>query len=114
MDQRVVDIAGFQKDVGLDHDAVQALYLIFVEEVGKAKEAVNKCLPLGNLEELTRIVHDIKGIASSYRAQKLLNYAKNLDNTLKSKDIENIQKDAADMNEGIDQVMKEIICHFRT
>ncbi|WP_282437942.1 hypothetical protein [Desulfosporosinus shakirovi] len=38
MRQRIVDIAGFKEDMGLDLEALKELYMIFVGEIKKRKK----------------------------------------------------------------------------
>ncbi|RFZ80562.1 hypothetical protein DS742_02460 [Lacrimispora amygdalina] len=113
MEQKIVDIKAFQKDVGLDCDTIKELYLVFVEELEHGKHTANMQLCFENFTELMKVVHDIKGIASSYKAQEVYEIAKSLDIKLKSQDYVSINTYVLELNDAIDQVKREILQYFK-
>lgn len=113
MSYAIVDIAGFKEDVGLDFETLRELYMIFADEIQKEKEAVNKHFKDQEVGELRKAVHNIKGIASSYRTLNVFERARNLDFKLKHQDFENINIYVSELNEGIDEAVKEIVCYFK-
>jgi len=113
MRQRIVDIAGFKEDVGLDFETLKELYMIFADEIKKEKEAVNIHLRDEEVGELRKAVHNIKGIASSYRTLNVFESARNLDVKLKNQELENINTYVSELNEGIDEAVREIVCYFK-
>lgn len=112
MDKTIIDICTFQKDVGLDDQMLEELYLVFCEEIKRAKEDMNRNFSLSNLKEVKKIVHDLKGIASSYKAYSIFEDAKRLDAKLKCEDFDDIKSDILDLSEDIEVVIKEITQYF--
>lgn len=113
MSQRIVDIGGFKEDIGLDYETLKELYMIFADEIRKEKEAVNRHLRSEEIGELRKAVHNIKGIASSYRTLNVFESARNLGAKLKLQDFEDINNYVFELNEGIDEAVREIVRYFK-
>lgn len=113
MNQRTVDINGFREDIGLDEDALKELYFIFVEELKKELEEVNYYSGSGEVEKLRKAVHNIKGIASSYRTENVFVSAKDLDLRLKYQDLENLNPYVKDLNDKIIEAVNQINLYFK-
>ncbi|KGK85755.1 hypothetical protein DP73_18210 [Desulfosporosinus sp. HMP52] len=112
MSQRIVDIIGFKEDLGLDCDTLKDLYTVFVEELIQERERVNSHVILDEVELIRKSVHNIKGIASSYRTELVFESAKDLDFKLKHRDFEELSSFVADLNKRIDEAVKEIRLYF--
>jgi len=112
MSQKSVNIGAFKKDVGLDYDTLKELYMVFVDEIKSEKEVVNRHLALGEIGDLRKAIHNIKGIASSYRAPYIFEHARNLDVKLKLQDFNDIKSYVLDLNERIDDAVREINQYF--
>lgn len=107
-----VDISTFQEDIGLDYSSLKELYLVFVDEIKQEMEAVNRYFSLREFQEIGKLVHNIKGIASSYRAFYVFESAKSLESKMKSQDFENINSYVLDLNEVVDEAIREINKYF--
>lgn len=113
MSQRVVDIISFKEDLGVDYDTLKDLYMVFVEELIQEREKVNSHVVLQEVELLRKSVHNIKGIASSYRTELVFESARNLDFKLKNlRDFEELNSLASNLNERIDEAVKQINFYF--
>lgn len=113
MKQKIIDIDGFRREISLDYDTLKDLYLVFADEIKREKEAINRLVTIGEIGELIKAVHNIKGIASSYRTPIVFENARNLEVMLKHRDFENINNYVLELNKGIDDVYKEIDEYFR-
>lgn len=112
MSQSIVDIIGFKEDLGLDYDTLKDLYMVFVEELIQEREKVNSHLILHEVEIIRKSVHNIKGIASSYRAILVFESARDLDVKLKLQDFEELNSFVEDLNKRIDEAVKELKIYF--
>lgn len=112
MNLTIVDIEAFKEDVGLDYQTLKELYMTFIEELQSEKEAVNKHLTINEVGNLRKAVHNIKGIASSYRTKRVFEQAKNLDVKLKFEDFNDLNNYVRELNQGIEEAVREITKYF--
>jgi len=112
MEMKIVDIDVFNKDIGLDYETLKELYLVFVEEINQEKEAVNNQLTLREFEKLRKSIHNVKGIASNYRAQYVFENAKKIDLKLNNEDYENLSSYISDFSKAIEEAEEEITKYF--
>lgn len=109
MEQTIVDIFTFQKEAGVDYNTLKELYLIFAEEIKQEKNEINE---INNVDELIKVIHKIKGIAGSYRTPVIFQYAAKIEQKLKDKDLDNLNRDLDKLNEAIQQVTDILGMYF--
>lgn len=74
-----VDMHAFQFEMGLDEPTVIELYGIFAEELEEETNKLGTAMASGDYLQLSRIVHNIKGISASYKAGAALLQAVHID-----------------------------------
>ncbi len=112
MSQEAVDITSFEQELYLDSDKLKELYLVFTEEIIKEKELIRKYSFLNMTAELSKSVHNLKGVSSNYRAHKLYEVTKKLDFKLKNQDFNHIDYYVMAVCELIDEATTEITKYF--
>ncbi|TYQ16679.1 UNVERIFIED_CONTAM: HPt (histidine-containing phosphotransfer) domain-containing protein [Acetivibrio alkalicellulosi] len=110
--KQVIDFDSFVKDVDVDNETMRDLYETFLEEILQERENLKSCLLQNDYTCAGKIIHNIKGISGSYKANELYEIAKNLDLKFKNKitDRSNIQIN--ELLECIQVVCKEIKDYF--
>lgn len=79
-----VDFEKFKKETGLDDDTVIELYKGFLEELLGEKDKLLTLLAENDYAKLSKTVHNIKGISSSYMAANVFERSLDLDMRLKA------------------------------
>ncbi len=82
-----VDFERFKTETGLEDYDVKELYKGFLEELLEEREKLKAQFANGDLEKMSRTVHNIKGISSSYMADEVFLRARELGGVLSGNDI---------------------------
>lgn len=112
MKENIVDIDVFREELDLDYNVLRELYLEFSKELIQNKDDIDNFLSSQNIEELSRVIHSLKGVSGNYKAVKLYEVSKKIDSKLKSNDYENITYYMIALNEIIEESLKVISNYF--
>ncbi len=113
MKDRHVDIVGFQNMTGLDITLTKELYDIFIDEMVMQNQNLERSFTEGDFEELLKIIHDLKGIADSYRADYVYFNLIEVEKKLKRNDLTNLITYIEKLSEDMDAAVEEIHSLFR-
>jgi len=77
--EEVLDFQKGVKRVGGDIDTYWELFADFIQELPTKMDALQRYFALGNMEELSRAAHNLKGVAANLGILQLSKYADELD-----------------------------------
>ncbi len=83
-DLPIFELGAFQAQVGHDHDLMMEIIELFLAEQGNQIAAMRSALGRGDLEELGRVAHTIKGSLGSLHAARPRTRAQGLESAAKS------------------------------
>lgn len=102
---------GFKEAAGLDDKLLNELYGAFIKEINKLKEDINDNLKQENLEALRKDIHNIMGLSSNYRANKVYEIARKVNLKQKESSVKYLQYYYQSLSEVIDESI-EIIQNY--
>lgn len=112
MTEVIIDFDGFMENVGLEYEGIGDLYSIFIDEITKEKENMKKYMSLGKFDELSRVIHNIKGVSGNYRALNIFEVSRIIDEKLKQKDNKNLHYYIIALSELIEESISVINRYF--
>lgn len=111
MKANYVEIENFQRDTGLPNELMKELYFLFTQELNEEKMKLNQWQTLKH-HDLVCILHNIKGISSNYKAQRVSELAESLHKKIKNHDGFDCQYYVVALSEVIDETIKVITKYF--
>jgi HPt (histidine-containing phosphotransfer) domain-containing protein len=108
----IVDVKAFMDEMGLDGSLAEELYKVFVDELRQETDKLTECILKADQKSYAAIIHNIKGIAGSYKANKLHHMATDIDATVKSMDLTGAFNQVFDLRSAIKETIDEIKRHF--
>lgn len=112
MTEVIIDFDKFMENIGLDYEGIRDLYSIFINEITKEKENMESYISLGKIDELSKVIHNIKGVSGNYRALNIFEVSKKIDEKLKQKDNENLHYYIIALSEIIEESISIINRYF--
>ena len=108
-----VDFEKFKLETSLEEETVKELYQGFLEEILEEKDKLLLQYAAGEYDRLSRTVHNIKGISSSYMTAAVYKRSMELDARLKDKNTEEIGTVVNMLVNDIIEAAGEIISYCR-
>lgn len=108
-----VDIEAFQADTGVDdRETLKELYSVFLEEMSQEREKLLAMLSIGNFADLAKVIHNIKGVSGSYKANGIFDVSAEFNMRLKTNNLENADTWTREVVNAISSAIDEINEYF--
>lgn len=91
------DINNFANDLGLSFSEISELYIELINEINSSLLELKILMTEKNLGEIQKIIHNIKGISGNYRVTDVYEKASEINDSLKSNCIMNLEADLNDL-----------------
>lgn len=106
------DIDGFMKDLGLNLEEVSDLYSELINEINLAIAQITNLINKDDLQEIQKIIHNIKGVTGNYRITDLYTQTTKIYDLLKSESYNDLQRDLKNLINTCNNALKEIQNYF--
>ena len=110
--QGLIDFDAFMAETGIDEDTIKELYQVFLEEILQEKARLTVRFAEKDYEKLGRTIHNVKGIAASYKAHCVLEPATAINIDLKEGRHDGLDRKLADLTAAIESAASNIRMHF--
>lgn len=110
---QVIDFKAFMDETGIDEELLVTLYQTFLEEITEENDNMINAYQNNDYDELTKIIHNIKGVLGSYRVTIAYDKATHLNSLVKQKEFNKLDLLIKDLSFEISRAVKEIENHFK-
>lgn len=110
--EKLVDFEVFMDETGIDGELLATLYDNFSKEITQEKTKMKIAYQKNDYDELSEIVHTIKGVLGSYRAIKAYDKATQLNSLLKQKEYNKLGLLAKELPYEIEKAVEAVAKYF--
>lgn len=107
-----IDFDAFMEETGIDKKTMQELYVIFESELMQERESLLTSLAEKDYGKICDSIHKIKGIAGSYKADSVFNFALLFNENLRNKIYTDIEQKVSELTELIEKTNSHLKHYF--